>query len=248
MKPTKFIIAFLLVVFFAFSVYAQQEENQLYYCIKNIVKPEKIDEFKELQKEFVSACKEYNYPFAYSAWQSAHPDFYFFWPVNDYNEAKEVMNRAWGDVIPNIEQDWGARYQETVEGWDDFFIRAIDNLSYDPEPKVDGLVYAEWWIGYPQPGTWDQHTKVFKSATEIAKKEKFEYPFGRFSNDIGMKGPAFISVFWGKNPPDLNTQLFKDWDRLGVEVQEMINGLNSLSRRFEKIPFWYMEDSSYSPE
>jgi len=67
MKIKKFIIAFLLVLFFAFSVYAQQEENQLVYCQKHTVKPEKIDEYKELMKKFASACKEYNYPFAYSA-------------------------------------------------------------------------------------------------------------------------------------------------------------------------------------
>jgi len=249
MKKTAIIIfSFLLVVFFALSVYAQQEDNQLYYCIKNIVKPEKIDEFKELQKKFASACKEYNYPFAYSAWQSSTPDFYFFWPVKDYNEAKEVMNKAWGDVIPNIEQDWGAKYQETVDAWDDFFIKSIDNLSYNPETSVDGLVYAEWWITYPKPGTGSEFNIFFKRAIEMDQKANFEYPIFRFQSDIGMSRPAIITVMWGKNPADLYAHSQEDGEILGEEVLEMWNDLKSKKRKSEKIPFWYMEDSSYSPE
>ena len=176
------------------------------------------------------------------------PDFYFFWTVDDYNSAKEVMNKAWRDVIPNMEQDWGSKFSKTLDGWDDFFLKAIDNLSYDPETSVEGLVYAEMWISYLQPGTWDQYTNTFKLATKIAKKQNFNYPFGRFSNDIGMNGPAFISVFLGKNPPDLYAQLFKDWEILGEEVQEMINDLSSTTRKFEKIPFWSLKELSYSPE
>ena len=136
MKKSLIICSFFIGVFFAFSVYAQQEDNQLYYCIKNIVKPERTEEFKELQKNFALACKENNYPFTYSTWQSSHPDFYFFWPVSDHNEAKEVMNKAWAEVIPNMDGDWGSKYMETIDGWDHFFLRSIDNLSYERNCKL----------------------------------------------------------------------------------------------------------------
>jgi hypothetical protein len=129
-----------------------------------------------------------------------------------------------------------------------FFLRQYDNLSYDPETSVDGLVYVEMWISYLQPGTLDQYTNAFKLATEIAKKENFEYPFGRFQNDIGMNDPAIMSVFRGKNPLDLYTQLFKDWEMLGEEVQEMINDLSSTTRKFEIITFWSLKELSYSAE
>lgn len=249
MKTTKLITAFLSVVFLALSVYAQQENNQLYYCIKNIVKPEKIDEFKELQKKFASACKEYNYPFAYSACQSSYPDFYFFWRVKDYNEAKEVMNKAWGEVIPNMEQDWGAKYLETIDGWDDFFIQTIDNLSYKPETSVDGLVYAEWWIHYIKPGTDGKYRNAIKQAVEIHKKTNFEYPIPVFTGELGMNSrPAYITIFWGKNQADLYTHSGEAWENLGEEVQEMINDLSSTTRKFEKIPFWLQKELSYSPE
>jgi len=248
MKTTKFIIAFLLVLFFAFSVYAQQEENQLIYCQKHTVKPEKIDEYKELMKKFASACKEYNYPFAYSAWQSTHPDFYYIWPVKDYNEPKEVMNKAWGDVIPNMEHDWGAKFSETVESWDDFFIKSIDSLSYNPENSVGDFAYAEWWIRYQKTWTGWTHRNTFKQTIKMIKESNAEYPIFRFQGDIGMNGPAIITLFWGKNRADLASHRRENWESLGDEGQNMINDLSSITRKIETIPFWRLKELSYSPE
>lgn len=249
MKIKKIILSFLLVAFFAPSVFAQEEENQLYYCIKHTVKPEKIDEYKELMKKFASACKEHNYPFRFSAWQSSYPDFYFFWPVKDYNSGKEVMEKAWGTVIPNMDQDWGSKFFETFESWDDFFLKRIDNLSYNPETNVDGLDYGEWWIHYPKPGTDEKYTSAFKQAVDIHKKTNFEYRIGTFRADIGMNiRPAYITVFWGKNPADLYAHTGKGWESFGEEVQKMFNDFRSTTRKFEKIPFWRQNDLSYSPE
>lgn len=227
MKTKKIIFSFLLVVFFALSVFAQEEENQLYYTIKHTVKPEKIDEYKELLKEWTSACKEYDYPFGISAWRSSYPDFYYFYPVKDYNAKKEVIDENW-KIVPNLQEGWGSKFMETLESWDDFFIRERDNLSYNPETKVDGLDYAEFWIHYPKPGTNEKYVKAFKQAVDIHKKTNFEYRIARFSGDIGMNSrPAYITVFWGKNPADLYTHTGKAWESLGEEVQAMINDFSS---------------------
>ena len=248
MKTIKLIFTFLLALFFFQSVIAQQEEDQLYYCQKHTVKPEKIDEYKELMKKFASACKEQNYPFTYSAWQSTHPDFYYFWPVKDYNVGKEVMNKAWGSIIPNMEQNWGGKFMETFDSWDDFFIKSIDNLSYNPETSVDGLIYAEWWITYPKAGTGSEFNNFFKRAIEMDQKANFEYPIFRFQSDIGMSGPAIITLMWGKNPADLYAHTSEDGEILGEEMLEMWNDLKSQKRKSEKIPFWHLKELSYSPE
>lgn len=72
MKKSIINFSFLFVAFLASSVFAQQKENQLYYAMKHSVKPEKIDEYKELMKKLAYACNEQNYPFPYSAWQSSY--------------------------------------------------------------------------------------------------------------------------------------------------------------------------------
>ena len=231
MKTKKIILSFLIVLFIAPLVFAQQEENQLIYCQKHTVKPEKIDEYKELMKKFAAACKEHNYPFAYSAWQSTHPDFYYFWPVKDYNVGKEVMDKAWGTVIPNMDQDWGSKFFETFESWDDFFLRGRDYLSYNPETNVDGLDYAEWWVNYIKPGTDEQYRNAFKQAVDIDKKTNVEYRISRYFSDIGMNSrPAYITVFWGKNEalPSLALQLAK------LNLVDRGKLLNSLKTKIRK--------------
>ena len=80
------------------------------------------------------------------------------------------------------------------------------------------------------------------------RKGDFEYPIIRMQSDIGMNGPAIITVFWGKNPADLYAHARKDWEMLGEEVREMINYLSSTTRKFEKIPFWRQKDLSYTPK
>jgi hypothetical protein len=246
-KPVLIIFTFLLVLLYTPSVFAQQEGNQLYYAMKHSVKPEKIDEYKELMKKYTSACKEYNFPVGVSAWQSAFPDFYYFYRIDDYNAVEQLRSEQW-KIEKKIGSDYVKKIFETIESFDDFFIRGIDSLSYNPTTNVDGLDYAEWWVHYHK--TWKRriYINAFKQANDIHKKSNYEYPIATFKGDIGMNRPAIITVFWAKNPADLYAHTGKAWESLGEEVQTMINDFSSTTRKFEKIPFWRQKDLSYTPE
>ena len=97
-------------------------------------------------------------------------------------------------------------------------------------------------------GTGSKYRNTFKRGVEMQKKTNFQYPIGRLQNEIGMNGPAIISIFRGKDPADLYSHLRKAWENLGEEVQEMINDFSSTTRKSEIIPFWRQKDLSYTPE
>jgi hypothetical protein len=250
MKTTKINSAIVLVFLFAVSVIAQQTENQLWYSLKHTVKPEKLDEYRELMKNFTSACKEHNYPFTFYGFKSLGPEFYYFYPVKDYNTIEELSSAAW-EIVPKLEPDWASKFFGSLENWEGFFIRSIDSLSYNPEngPAIgEELVYAEWWVSYHKTLTARQYRNAFREGVERQKKANLEYPIGRFRGDIGMNNPVFITVFWGKNVADLYAHLNKIWENLGEEVQGMINDLESTTSKSKKIPFWYQKEFSYSSE
>lgn len=250
MKATKIITSFVCLILISSTLVAQRTENQLFYATKHTVKPEKIEQYKDLMSKYASACKEHNYPFAFSGWQSTNPDFYYFYRVKDYNTADEIGVEAW-KIVPKMESGYAKKLFETIESWDTFFLRNIDSLSYNPENgSVAGeeLPYAEWWINYHQTWTGGKYRKTFRKGVDMQKKTNFDYPIYRLQSDIGMNGPAIISIFWGKNPADLYAHMQKNWNNLGEEVQSMINDFGSTTRKFEKIPFWYQPEMSYSPE
>lgn len=248
MKITKLIFSFIIGLFITASVIAQSNENQLYYVSKATVEPESREQYIELSKKWASACKEHNYPFSFFVWQSNIYDFYWFYPVDDYNQVAETTSEAW-KIVPTLEERFPAKYFENIKYVENFFIRWVDSLTYNPETSVDGLVCAEWWIHYMKPGTGSEYRKAFKQAADIRKKANFKYPTGTLQSDIGMNGgSSYISVFWGKDVADLYLQYNKAWELLGEEAQQMINDLNPLRRKFEKIRFWYQEDLSYSIE
>ena len=135
-----------------------------------------------------------------------------------------------------------------MESWDNFFLKGIDNLSYDPENKVEGLVYAEWLVKYFKSGEVWTARNAYKQITEKLKLSNAEYPIGRFQGDIGMNGPVIITVFWGKDAADLNVHKNKTWVDYGEEGQKLLQDLNPITRKIEIIPFWFQEKLSYSPE
>jgi len=248
MKITKLIFAYIIGLFITTSVIAQSNENQLFFSIKRTVKSEKIESYKELSKKWVSACKENNYPYSFSVWRSNSYDFYWFYPVDDYNQVIELNSEAW-KIVPNMEEGFPAKFYENIEYEESFFIRWVDSLTYNPETSVDGLIYAEWWIHYMKSRTGSEYRKAFKQAADIRKKANFEYPTGTLQSDIGMNGgSSYISVFWGKDVADLYNHQDKGWELLGEEVQQMILDLVPLRRKFEKISFWFQEGLSYSLE
>lgn len=247
MKTKNIILSVLLVSFFIPVVFAQQDKNQLFYVLKHQVKSEKMEEYRASLELMVAACQEHNYSFAFSTWESELPDFYIFYPVKDYNTITDIRGE-WAKLVPNMKSGFMERFIRSIESWEEFYLKADDDISYKPESTVDGLVYVEWWIRYINLGERGKYRGVFRRASEMHEKSNFAYPILRCHADIGMNSPAIITVFWGKNLIDLYTHIEKGWDNFGEEVQGMINSLDQTTRKFEKIPFWYQEELSYTPE
>ena len=250
MKTTKFIGAVIILSVLFVSPNAQSQGNQLFYGVKYSIKPDRIDEFIELEKKFITVCKENNYQYSFSAWRSNSPDYYFFYPVKDYNEINDISEAAWA-LVPKLEEDFAKRIFETIESMDDFFLRSIDSLAYNPGNGLvigEDLPYAEWWINYHKTWTGGKYRNTFKKGVEMQKKANYDYPIFRFQAEVGMNQPALISVFWGKDAADLYAHMNKNWENLGEEVQSMINDFDSTTRKFEKIPFWFMSEISYSAQ
>ena len=97
-------------------------------------------------------------------------------------------------------------------------------------------------------GTGEKYREAFKQAIIMDDRANFEYPISRFHSDIGMNGPAIVTVFWGKNAADLYSHVEKDWEILGDEVRKMIDDFRHNTRKFERIPFWYLKDLSFTIE
>jgi len=113
MKITKLIFAFIIGLFITTSVIAQSNENQLFYVSKATVKTERIEQYIELSKKRTSACKEHNYPYSFSVWQSNIYDFYWFNPVDDYNQVTDTNTKGW-EIVPNLEEGFPAKYFENA--------------------------------------------------------------------------------------------------------------------------------------
>lgn len=248
MKTIHLIFAFVIGLFITVSVNAQSNENQLYYVNKITVKPERIEQFIEISKTWLPAAKEYKYPYSVYVWQSNIYDFYWFYPVEDYNAVKDINAKTW-EIVSKLDEGFAKDFFENIEFTEDFFIRYIDSLTYNPETSVEGLVYGEWWIHYMKPWTDMKFRQAFRQAVKIRENTNFNYPAGTMQSDIGMNGgSAYISVFWGKDVADLHANQAKGWEVLGEETQQLIGGLVPYRRKFEKIPFWYQEELSYTPE
>lgn len=248
MKTKKLISIILIFIFISAYVFAQSNENQLYYALKQTVKTGKIDEYRNLLTQLTAAFEKYNYPYTFSGWQSSVTNFYYFYPVDDYNRVENLFQEAW-KIIPELPPGFAQEFNETIESWDDFFIRSIDSLTYNPKNPADQeLVYAEWYIFYNSTWSVWKYTEAFKQGVETSKKTNLEYPVLRFQGEIGMNSPNIITVFWGKDPADLHAHRNQIWKNMDPETQNMFNDLASTTRKFETISFWHQEDLSYSPE
>lgn len=248
MRTTKLIFSIIIGLCVTTSAFAQSNENQLFYASKATVKADKIEQYIGLSKKWAEACEEHNYEFSFTVWQSNIYDFYWFYPVDDYNAVKDITAKSW-ELVPKLDEGFVKEYLENIEFSEDFFIHYIDSLSYTPETPVEGLVYAEWRISYNKPYSGMKFRKAFKHAVDMREQLNSEYPSGSLYGDIGMNGgECYIKVFWGKNPADLHTTQSETWNSFGEEVHQVIRDLQPSRRKFEVIPFWFQKEMSYSPE
>jgi len=247
------VIAFLVIL----SIYgpgtlAQEESmGQLWFCWEATVNPAQLDEFIDLQLEIRKAhLKEAGLSYPISAWTDGLFTYYFFYPVDSYNDKDDIYNEL-GKAIELQGNDWLNRMFSTLDNHTTWFIRWDPELSYNPEnPRLkDGeALFAIWDMWFVDPAKEAEYRQEAKKLIEMLKSTDFGDNVNLSIGDLGYEATAYLWTLYGKSPADLWAQNEVLWELLGEEGSQLFNGMRKYTKKRDFKQFWHMKELSYDPE
>ena len=231
------------------NLHAQEKESksQLWLVQEMIVKPSMEDQHRSLVKEYIKLCEKHSMSYTLYAWHNRYFHYYYFYPVNDYNEINAieeesaVLHKEFGS------ENWKA-WHETYDSYKYYYLKSSSNLSYIPENprlKSEDNIYAKWDFFYAIPGKGSEFKKVFKEFKTILESKKYNGSLYLGWGDIGVEGPLYIVYSHGKSILDQIEQSNKTWRLIGEEGWNIYYKALALTRKLETKEFWYSKTLSY---
>jgi len=241
----------LMVCFFSTTSMGQDTEpkGQLWFCWEATVYPSLNSQFIDLQVDFHALFNENDFPYTISAWTDNNFHYYFFYPVESYDD----KNGIYGALGP-IAQQWGEekwnKMWETVQSHRTYFLKSLPEMSYIPEePRLtnDEQTFAIWDMFYIRPDKDNELRALGKELSELQERKNFKDRIQMITGDLGYEGSVYIGVLYGKSPEDLWSQNKKMWELLGEEGVAIFQKWMNLASKRDYKQFWYLKELSYFP-
>ena len=247
------VLTMLVILSLSGHISLAQEENrgQLWFCWEAKVDPAQLDQFMDLQLEIRKAhLKEAGLSYPISAWTDGLFTYYFFYPVDSYNDKDEIYAEL-GEAIALQGNDWLNRMFSALDNHTTWFIRWDPELSYHPEnPRRTGEegVYCVWDMFYIHPGKEQEVRKLQKRFVTALKEKGYDDSVDTYIGELGLDGYFYMGVIFGKSPADLWAQNEVMWELLGEEGSQLFNEMRQNIKKRDFKQFWYMKELSYDPE
>jgi hypothetical protein len=257
-KVSIILMVCLLAVLFASTTLAQAEDeeqkSQLIWMREIAVKPALASEYVEAMKDYISLCKEQNYPFPFSAWGDGNFNYFYVYPVDDYQgpmtiyDASGEMLKKWGEEkVQNYEKVM----RTSIISYKDYFVEYLPEYSYipkNPRLKDEDMNYAIWDIVHIPLDKEAEYLKLTKEGISLMKNKNLAESALFYTGRLGTKRPFYFGLGFGKDAADFWAANEKMWDQLGEEGRELYQKFMKLIAKRDFKQFWLINSLSYQPE
>lgn len=211
----------------------EAQKGQLWFCWEATVHPEMQSQFIDLQNDFHSKFKEHGFPYTMYTWTDRHFGYYFFYPVDSYDDKSQIYDALWATLTTGGEENFN-RMWLMVMSHRTYFLQSLPELSYNPEqPRLDAMdiPYAYWDILYVKPEKEMEFVELNKKLQGLHQAQSFDDPVQIFAGDIGYEGSVYIAGLVGKDAVDFRVQNQKMWEQMGDEGAAIFEKMKSLLKK-----------------
>jgi hypothetical protein len=228
---------------------AQDKKEQLWLVGEEVVKPEMLNQYLELNKELLALCIKDKFPFTFNLWTSGDFKYYLWYPIESMNDVTKI-SAAWDSIVTHYGTERFKRFSECVEySIDKFTITRLD-LSYKPpESRLkDGEgTYCHWQEFYLKKGSEKYVEALINKATATFRDKKYNDAIYFGYGKVGYENPVLFNWGFGKSITDFYEQDKKYETLFGEELKDIKKEFTTYVRKVEKKDVWWLKNLSYNP-
>jgi len=253
MKLFKFSLFTIIMLLSPFLTYAQDNQDvQAYWIHEDHVKPSMSEEYEQVAKDLVAACKEHK--FEGSMWLSMRLNdnsYLYITPIKsmadlDNNEFEALSEKMGADKMKAL----FARFSPTYDEHGDYVVYLHKNLSYMPagvSQTVEGQNYRTLYYNYVTPENDKGFVETLKKIKASFEKHNSKLHYRVYKTGFGVMGTYYMIAVAAENNLESAKTGDENWSVMKDDFGPLLKEMSNHTWKTDEKRGWMREDLGYKP-
>lgn len=235
-------------------VISSQEENgpQAYWIHEDHVKPSMTDEYEQVSKDLVAACKEHNIQDNMWLTMALNDNSYLYIsPIDnmaslDENGFKTLSEKMGADKMGALFD----RFNPTYNEHGDYIVYLSKNLSYMPggiSQTIEGQNYRTLYYNYVTPENNKGFVEVLKKMKAAFEKHNSKLNYRVYRSGFGVMGNYYMIAVAAESNLAAAKIGDENWNLMKDDFDPLLKEMSKYTWKMDQKRGWMREDLGYIP-
>ena len=250
LKLSLVVILFLMIPFLSQS----QDKNsiQAFLIHEDRVKPSMIEQYEQVSKDLVAACKEHNVQETQWLTLALNDNSYIYiTPLKNFaeidNNAFATLNDKMGD--DKVSELFG-KFNPMYDEHGDYVIYLHKDLSYMPggvSQTIEGQNYRTLYYNYVTPENEQNFEGVMKNLKKAFEKHNSKMNYRVYKTGFGVMGTYYMVAVAGASNMESAKSDDENWALMKDDFGPLLKELRKYTWKNNEKTGWMREDLGYMP-
>ena len=253
MKLLKLSLLTLSMLVMPLIASSQEEKSyQAYWIHEDRVKPDMTDEYEQISKDLVAACKEHD----------IQETMWITLALNDnsYLSITPIKNMADldKDGFKTLSEKMGAdkmaalfnRFNPTYDEHGDYVVYLNKNLSYMPggiSQTIEGQNYRTLYYNYVTPENDKGYAEVLKKMKAAFEKHNSKLNYRVYKTGFGVMGSYYMIAVAAESNLASATLGDENWTMMKDDFDPLLKEMSKYTWKMDEKRGWMRQDLGYIP-
>ena len=235
-------------------IVSSQEDNsyQAYWIHEDRVKPGMTDEYEQISKDLVAACKEHNIQETMWLTMALNDNSYvYITPIDnmaslDEDGFKTLSEKMGADKMAALFE----RFNPTYDEHGDYVIYLNKDLSYMPggvSQTIEGQNYRTLYYNYVTPENDKAYVEVMKKMKAAFEKNNSKLHFRVYKTGFGVMGSYYMIAVAAESSLDNAKKGDENWNLMKDDFDPLLKEMSKYTWKMDEKRGWMREDLGYMP-
>lgn len=254
MRQLKLLSATVLFLLLPIMFYAQEDQMnvQAYWVHEDHVKPAMTDQYEQISKDLVAACKEHN--IQDTGWITLALDDNSYLYVSPIEKLGDLDRNGFVTLSEKMGADkfnaLFTRYKDMYFEHGDYVVYLHKDLSYMPggiSQTIEGQNYRTMYYNYVTPAQDEDFHATLKKVKSIFEKHDSKLYYRVYKTGFGVMGTYYMIAVAAENEMEGARIGDENWKKMEDDFDPLLKELNKHTWKLDKKSGWIMDDLGYTP-
>lgn len=234
------------------SISQEANDYQAFWIHEDRVKPGMTEEYEQIAKDLVAACKEHNVQ--ETQWLTMALNDYSYLYVTPMKNFAELDQDGFATLAEKMGKDkmnaLFERFNNTYDQHGDYIVYLNKNLSYMPggiSQTVEGQNYRTLYYNYVTPENEKGFVETMKKMKAAFEKNNSKLHYRVYKTGFGVMGTYYmVAIAAESNLASVKTG-DENWNAMKDDFEPLLNELSKHTWKTDEKRGWMREDLGYIP-